>query len=325
MVSDIRGIIGEVDTGSLRASVHALEGLRHGSADQLALEEKGCFVKEALRSFDLPVESRPVSFRGRAYRNIIATVEGEDSGAAWLLAGAHYDGPLGSPGADDNASGVAVLLEVARLLGGQRPSRTIQLAAFTLEERQLYDIGILTGSRRFVKEERRLGRCYAGALILECVGYTSSSWQSRAVSRLAGITVPETADFLAVIANRESQPLMASFCCAAAEFVPELPLVPYAVPLSGYLIPQTRFSDHAPFWDAGYPALMLTDTAMFRNPHYHTGRDTSDTLDYGFMAAVARAVTAALLSLGGGAGGSPSFTAGSADRSKRRSFSGGPG
>jgi hypothetical protein len=108
--------------------------------------------------------------------------------------------------------------------------------------------------------------------------------------------VPETADFLAVIAARRSRPAMERFHHAAAEHVPELPVVPYAVPFNGYLIPQSRFSDHSSFWDAGYPALMLTDTAMFRNPNYHTLQDTQDTLDYGFMADVARAVTAAVIS-----------------------------
>ena len=300
MTSDMTGIISGVSRERLEGHVRALEGLRHGSADRAALEERGRFIEEVLRSCGLPVENRPVSFRGRTYRNIVASIAGEDPRAAWLLAGAHYDGPFGSPGADDNASGVAVLLEVARLLSGRRFSRTIQLVAFTLEERQLYDIGILAGSRRFVKEERQQGRRYAGALILECVGYTSSSWQSRLVTQLAGITVPERGDFLAVVANRGSKQLMDSFCRPARELVPELPLVPYAVPLAGYLIPQTRFSDHAPFWDAGYPALMLTDTAMFRNPHYHTDHDTAATLDFDFMAGVARAVTAALLSLGMG-------------------------
>jgi len=293
---DIRHLIGAVSGERLRGHVVALEGLRHGWENFPALEERASYVEETLKSFGYQVESEPVPFRTRTYRNIIATIEGVIPGLPWLLVGAHYDSPLGSPGADDNASGVAVLLEVARILSEWRPAKTIQFVAFTLEERQSYDATILRGSREFVRRASEAGRRYDVALILECVGYTDRSKRSQILPRLITIPVPETADFLAVIAARRSKPAMERFHRAAAEYVPELPVVPYAVPFNGYLIPQSRCSDHSSFWDAGYPALMLTDTAMFRNPNYHTLRDTSDTLDYGFMADVNRAVIAAVIS-----------------------------
>ena len=292
----IRHLIGEVSGERLKGHVSSLEGLRHGWENFPALEEGARYIEETLNAFGCRVESESVPFRTRSYRNIIATIDGKVPGLPWLLVGAHYDAPAGSPGADDNASGVAVLLEVARILGGWHPAKTIQFVAFTLEERQSVDATFLRGSREFVRRAREAGRLYDVALILECVGYTDRSRRSQVIPRLVTIPVPDTADFLAVIAARRSKPAMERFHRAAADHVPALPIVPYAVPLNGYLIPQSRFSDHASFWDAGYPALMLTDTAMFRNPNYHTHHDTLDTLDFGFMVDVARAVIAAVIS-----------------------------
>jgi len=299
---DILPIIGKVSEKRLREHVRALEGERHGGENFPALEEKARFIEQTLNSFGFRVKSEPVPFRNRLYWNITATIEGKDPAAPWLLVGAHYDSPLGSPGADDNASGTAVLLEVARLMSGSPLSKTLQFVAFTLEERQACDTKILRGSRAFVHQARKADRRYAAALILECVGYTDRNRHGQIIPRLVRVPVPETADFLAVISDRRSRAVMTQFHRAAVTFVPELPIVPYAVPFNGYLIPQSRFSDHASFWDGGYPALMLTDTAMFRNPHYHTRHDTADTLDFGFMAAVTRAVTAALITLDSGAG-----------------------
>jgi Zn-dependent M28 family amino/carboxypeptidase len=189
---------------------------------------------------------------------------------------------------------MAVLLEVARLLAGKRLPRTVQFVAFTLEERQSRSFSILRGSKEFVRSARERGRRYAVALILECVGFTDPLPRRQIIPPLVKVAVPDTADFLAVIADRRSRQAMERFCRAAAAYVPGLSTAPYAVPYSGYLLPQIRWSDHASFWDAGYPALMLTDTAMFRNPHYHTSHDRHETLDYGFIAGVARAVVAAL-------------------------------
>jgi len=299
MMPDILHILGEVSEKRLRENVCALEGERHGGENYPALEDKARFIEQTLRSYGPRVENEPVPFRDRMYWNITATIEGKDPDAPWLLVGAHYDSPSGSPGADDNASGMAVLLEVARIMEGTPLAKTLQFVAFTLEERQAYDVTILRGSRAFVHQAREAGRRYAAALILECIGYTDRTRHSQIIPRLVKVPVPETADFLAVIADRRSRPVMAQFNRAAVRFVPELAIVPYVVPFTGYLIPQSRFSDHASFWDAGYPALMLTDTAMFRNPNYHTRHDTADTLDFGFMAAVARTVTAAIISFDG--------------------------
>ncbi len=108
------------------------------------------------------------------------------------------------------------------------------------------------------------------------------------------IPVPEVGDFLGVVGNRRSRPIMKVLEAAAATYVPQMPLFAHWFPLAGCLTPITRMSDHAPFWDYGYPAVMLTDTAFLRNPHYHQPTDTPETLDYTFLANVTRVLTAAL-------------------------------
>jgi hypothetical protein len=215
----------------------------------------------------------------------------------WILLGAHYDAAWGSPGADDNASGVAVLLEAARILSRQKLETTVQFVAFTLEEPQLQTIKFLIGSNHFVRDAKRLGRRYKAVFILESVGYTDQSDGSQDIPFIIKIPVPKKGNFLGVIADRRSKAIMEEFYHVAGEHVPELLVVPYKVPLSGYILPETRFSDHASFWDYRYPALMLTDTAMFRNPNYHTRRDRSETLDFTFITNVTKAVISAIVKL----------------------------
>jgi aminopeptidase YwaD len=114
-----------------------------------------------------------------------------------------------------------------------------------------------------------------------------------------GIDVPRTGDFLAAVGDTRSRALLDGFVAAARTAVPELPIVAYRTRLRGWLLPLTRLSDNASFWDARYPALMLTDTAFLRNPHYHQTSDTSATLDFQFMAQVTEATAAAVTRLAG--------------------------
>ncbi len=116
-----------------------------------------------------------------------------------------------------------------------------------------------------------------------------------------GIDVPRTGDFLAAVGDTQSRVLLDGFVAAARAAVPELPIVPYRTRLRGWLLPLTRLSDNASFWDARYPSLMLTDTAFLRNPHYHRTSDTGATLDFDFMAQVTEATAGAVARLAGGA------------------------
>ena len=297
MSSHIHSIASEVNIERLKRYVYAIEGLRHAWENYDTLEEKAKFIEETLRSFNLKVESQEVPFYGRTYRNIIATMEGIDEEKEWILLGAHYDAAWGSPGADDNASGVAVLLEAANILSKQKLERTVQFVAFTLEEPQPQTLNFLIGSNHFAQDAKRQKKRYEAVFILESVGYTDRAEGSQTVPFFVRMPVPKRGDFLGVIANRGSKAIMNAFHSIASEYVPELIFVSYKVPLSGRIIPETRFSDHASFWDYGYPALMLTDTAMFRNPHYHTHQDKHETLDSSFIVNVTKAVVSVILKL----------------------------
>jgi len=297
MSSHIHSIASEVNIERLKRYVYAIEGLRHAWENYDTLEEKAKFIEETLRSFNLKVKSQEVPFYGRTYRNIIATMEGIDEEKEWILLGAHYDAAWGSPGADDNASGVAVLLEAANILSKQKLERTVQFVAFTLEEPQPQTLNFLIGSNHFAQDAKRQKKRYEAVFILESVGYTDRAEGSQTVPFFVRMPVPKRGDFLGVIANRGSKAIMNAFHSIASEYVPELIFVSYKVPLSGRIIPETRFSDHASFWDYGYPALMLTDTAMFRNPHYHTHQDKHETLDFSFIVNVTKAVVSVILKL----------------------------
>jgi hypothetical protein len=165
----------QISLERLQGHVQNIEGLRHGWENYDSLEEKASIIESFFRSLKLNVESQDVLFHGRRYRNIIATMEGTEQEMDWLLVGAHYDAAWGSPGADDNASGVAVLLETARILSKQKFKRTVQFVAFTLEEPQPYTLHFLIGSDHFAREARGNKIRYKAVLILESVGYTDTA------------------------------------------------------------------------------------------------------------------------------------------------------
>lgn len=196
-----------------------------------------------------------------------------------FILGAHLDSLPESPGADDNASAVAALLEIARLLTETDVETTavdLELIAFDLEES-----GMLGGAAH-AEKMRSAGVELAGMVSLEMLGYRDSAPNSQALPRsLAGL-YPDTGDFIAVIGNQNSEALAAAFG-GGMKRVEELPVETLLVPENGNLLQATRLSDHSPFWDAGYPALMITDTSFLRNPHYHLASDTPETLDWEFL------------------------------------------
>ena len=183
------------------------------------------------------------------------------------------------------------MLEGARALFPMTLAREIRFIAFCLEEEDLL------GSLAYAAALKEAGEEIAGAIVLECVGYTSEKRGSQAIPVATPIAVSDVGDFLAIVGNSASAPLVNAFKRAATREARELKTVSLVVPAKGERLPDTRRSDHAAFWHYGYPALMLTDTANFRNPHYHRPTDTFETLDLTFMQRVVRAVTAAAISL----------------------------
>ena len=210
-----------------------------------------------------------------------------------LIIAAHYDTVEQSPGADDNASGLAVLLETAGTLCLRDAGDPFHCIAFCLEEEDLL------GSRAYVASLQKTRQSILGAIVLECVGYARSEPGSQLTPPHLPIAIPSVGDFLGVIGNEASRDLVTAIMSCGSATIPSLNMIPMTVPGKGELLPDTRRSDHAAFWDQGYSAVMLTDTANFRNPHYHQPTDTIETLNLDFLGDVVAAVTAAVADLAG--------------------------
>ncbi|HYK82398.1 MAG TPA: M28 family peptidase [Gemmatimonadales bacterium] len=283
----------------LTQHVAALEGIRHPTAAPERHRAARDYVAAELRALGLPVDFLPFTFRGRTHHNVRAIAHGREPHRPHLLVAAHYDSTPDTPGADDNASGVAAMLECARRVAPGPLAATVEFIGLDLEE--LHAPTYRVGSRRLARARRAGGETLAGALVLEMVGYRDPTPGAQLVPPFLGVDVPRTGDFLAAVGDTQSRALLDDFVAAARATVPDLPIVPYRTRLRGWLLPLTRLSDNASFWDVGYPALMLTDTAFLRNPHYHRMSDTAATLDFDFMAQVTEAVAGAVERLAGGA------------------------
>lgn len=275
----------------------ALVGERHPHSAPEALARAAAYVAAQFAGFQWTTTRQSFRALGKSYNNILAVKAPAGRPAkerqAPLLIGAHYDTVMASPGADDNASALAVLLEVADQLRYTGVTRPVWLAAFCLEEQ-----GLL-GSRAFALHLKQAGQPLYGAIVLECVGYVSHEAGSQGTPPGVPIAVPTVGNFLGIIGNEASRELIAAVERSARSAAPAMPTLALAVPGRGEALPDVRRSDHAAFWDEGYPAVMLTDTANFRNPHYHLPSDTLDTLDLGFIEAVSRTVAASVVELAG--------------------------
>jgi len=278
----------------LRAHLQALIGERHPWSSPAHLQQTAHYIGEQFSNIGLAVTTHDFEALGGSYRNVIGVAHppsGQSQPAQPpLIIAAHYDTVPGSPGADDNASALAVLLDVAQRIRQTSLSRPVHFIAFCLEEEDLL------GSRAYVAHLTEARKSVQGAIILECVGYARDEEGSQEIPPGVPIAVPTVGNFLAVIGNQSSSSLTMAVEQAMR---PHLPVVPLIVPGNGELLPDTRRSDHTPFWEAGLSAVMLTDTANFRNPNYHRTTDTIETLNLDFMAAVTDAVTAAVIELAG--------------------------
>jgi len=262
---------------------------RHPRTSPEALRETADDLTQQFSDAGLAVARHPFDAWGQTYDNVVATVPASTSASSPpLILAAHYDTVEGSPGADDNASGLAVLLDVARRLAQTPLVRPVQFIAFCLEEEDLL------GSRAYATHLATTSQSIHGAIVLECVGYASDKEGSQKAPPGIPVAVPSTGNFLAVIGNQASASLTNGVAQAMACSVPVVPLI---VPGNGEQLPDTRRSDHTAFWEQGFPAVMITDTANFRNPHYHRPTDTIDTLNLDFLSSVAKAVTAAVIAM----------------------------
>ena len=281
--------IPRTSAAALKKRLEQIVGERSPSSSPRRLAWVEDYIEGEFKSFGLEVESDRFVYSGRQYRNIIARPRSAPS-APFVILGAHFDSVPGSPGADDNASGVAVLLEAARILSGLRVRYPVVFCAFNLEELNMI------GSTHFAKRLKSHGLKVAAMVSLEMLGHTDSRTGSQKYPVGLSWFYPERGDFIGIIGNWRSASLLKSFAGAMRQ-VPALPVETLTVLGNGFLVPQVRLSDHVSFWDAGYPALLLTDTAFMRNPHYHGPSDTIETLNLDFMAKVCEGVVTAVLSL----------------------------
>jgi Zn-dependent M28 family amino/carboxypeptidase len=291
----------QVDASQLHRHLAALPGPRHRTGDAEAIESAINYLVQQFRLSRWEVVEQPCQdvVLGPGL-NVVATLPGQRTDAV-VTVGAHHDTVPESPGADDNGSGLAGLLELARLLPRGRWESTIQLVAFDFEETET---GRFSGSRAYVDDlvARRVN--LRGAFVLEMIGYRAQTPHSQRIpagierlyaEQIADLAEREyTGDFIVALGSDQSRTILQRFLDNARTYVPELAIAAFPVP-AGFPVRDMFRSDHVPFWEAGLPAVMLTDTAEFRNPNYHLATDTALTLDQSFWRSV---VAATLVGIG---------------------------
>jgi len=260
--------------------------------DHMALA--AAYIQSQFESCGLTVERQSYRYQNDAVSNVVARWQPPDRATGHYVLGAHYDSVSGTVGADDNASAVAVLLETARAVpleanpGNEAPA--ITFVAFALEEPPVYGTRYM-GSRVFAARARQAGLVIDGMICLEMVGYTCHEpGCQRYPFPLQFFGYPETGDFIGIVGNRQSS-RFTRMLRTGFQRNPRLPVITLTVPFNGWIMPAVRLSDHASFWREGYRAVMVTDSAYFRNPHYHLPSDTMETLDFGFMAELVISLT----------------------------------
>ena len=285
----IIGCIGRIDEAKIRSHVESFckIGPRCDHFPS-SIHSTVAYLKQALDQYGYEVEEERSDSEYQT--NVIAELPGTISKNRVFEIGAHYDTKPNTPGADDNASGLAGLLEIARVMAGVKSRRTVRFCFFGLEETNR------GGSRSHVAQmiSRRNERL-AGVLVFEMIGcrtYESNSQRTPLRIPLV-LWPPRTGDFIAVISDFRSTSIATRFQKAAKQYVPTLRV--YLVKRIGRLLRDGIRSDHSMYWQAGRKGVMITDTANFRNPNYHLPSDTPDTLDFQFVAQVAQAAAATAL------------------------------
>jgi len=270
------------------------------SHDNLAqLEGAAAYVEAQLQAAGHLVENQRFRAAGRNYRNLVVKL-GPDTQDAVVI-GAHYDVFGELPGADDNASGVAGLLELARLLKGLPLERRVELVAYANEEPPFFRTAWM-GSAVHARSVQAAGKRTALMLSLECIGYFSDAPASQAYPiALLDLLYPTTGDFIALI-GFDADGAVSRRVKAAMRSGTSLPVHSINAPRA---VTGVDFSDHLNYAAQGAPAMMVTDTAFLRNRAYHTSQDTADRLDYRRMAQVVDAVVAVIRQEAGAGSTSP--------------------
>ncbi|RJQ49517.1 MAG: M28 family peptidase [Nitrospiraceae bacterium] len=260
-----------------------------------ALSKASEYIRDEFSSYGYAVLEQPYEVEGRAYRNIYTEIKGSRQPEKILVVGAHYDTVTGTPGADDNASGIAGLLELSRLLKGMSSALTVQFVAFTLEEPPFFRSSFM-GSQRYAQSLKQKGTDVEGMICLEMIGYFTDEPESQLFPLpFLRWKYPTKGNFITLVSNIHSKHFLKRVKDAFQKGT-DLRTESFSSP--SFVI-GTDFSDHRSFWKSGYDAVMVTDTAFFRNPQYHGIGDVPEILDYERMAEVVLGLRSAVEELAG--------------------------
>jgi Zn-dependent M28 family amino/carboxypeptidase len=262
----------------------------------VALAAAARYVGEQWAAQGYAVRTQRYRSCGLECDNLEVSIAGAARPESIVLVGAHYDTVPGSPGADDNASGVAALIEIARLAAQAHPERTLRLVAFVNEEPPFFLTGEM-GSAVYASEARRRGDDIRVMMSLEMLGCYSERPGSQCYPPLLRWLYPERGNFVAFVSNLGSRRALRDTVAAFRAHC-DFPCESLAAPA---LVPGVSWSDQRSFWRAGYAALMVTDTAFYRYEHYHSPLDTPERLCYPAMARVVAGLARAAVALAGGA------------------------
>jgi len=250
------------------------------------LEKTARYIESFYQDIGMPVHIEPYKYQDLTVSNVVADISFCANPSKRYLMGAHYDSVIGTVGADDNASAIAVQLETARHLkalhGHEELDLALRFVSFTLEEPPVFGTRHM-GSRVYAKKAKEEKEMIDGMICLEMVGYSCHDPGCQSYPfPLMFMGYPKEGNFIGVVGNLGSRKFAHSLTRAFQRNT-ELPVVKLIVPFGGRLMPSVRLSDHSSFWDQGFKAVMITDSAFYRNPHYHRSSDTMEKLDYRFM------------------------------------------
>jgi len=256
------------------------------------LNAAAVYIEQVWQEQSFAVQRQEYAARGVESANLIIEIPGIAMPDQIIVVGAHYDTVLGSPGANDNGSGVASLLELSRLLAGMKPARTIRFVAFTNEEPPFF-LRLDMGSRVYASRSRSRNENIVGMLSLETMGYYSEAPNSQEYPFPFSFFYPHTANFIGFVSNIRSRHL-GRLSLAAFRNTTKFPSEGTAAP--GWLT-GIGWSDHWSFWREGYRAIMVTDTAFFRYDPYHTRKDTPEKIGYDRLARVTKGLAEVVIEL----------------------------
>jgi len=251
------------------------------------LNKTATYIQSFYDDIGVAVHRAPYDYADFKVDNVVAEISTGPHPSRRYLLGAHYDSVSGTVGADDNASAIAVQLEAARGLNALLSKDNLDLAvtfvSFALEEPPAYGTRYM-GSRVYAKRAREAKEKIDGMICLEMVGYACYEPGCQHYPFPLGFFgYPKEGNYIGIVGNFKSGEFTQALFDAFQKN-PELPVIKSKIPFNGRIVPSVRLSDHASFWDQGFKAVMITDTAFFRNPHYHRSSDTMEKLDYRFMA-----------------------------------------